>query len=187
MMLIKNLGLSCVLSFVVMGSAATAIAQQNASIFRPAPPPKPASTQQGGPSGKLSETKPPAAHYDIGAIVKRLMALEGQVADLKKRNAELEMKTAQLAAQLSKPLEQLSANVLSQKLAQEKVNQRLNWLDNALRNHTHNLPDLSFTALSAIPGMQPIAKSAGVGAVIQDWHAVKIYQQIGPISPAIIP
>lgn len=182
-MLIKNLGLSCVLSFVIVGLASTAIAQQKASISRPAPPPKPASGQQGPPTGKLSETKPPAAHYDIGHIVKSLAALEGQVADLKKRNAELEVKTAQL----NKQLEQLNANLLSQKLAQEKANQRLNWVDNALRNHTHNLPNLSFTALSAIPGMQPIAKSAGVGAVIQDWHAIKIYQQIGPVSPAIIP
>jgi peptidoglycan hydrolase CwlO-like protein len=183
-MSIKKLRFFCVLVFVVMGSAATGVAQQNTSISRPAPPPKPASGQQGGPStGKLSETKPPAAQYDIGHIVKSLAALEGQVADLKKKNAELEGKTAQL----NKQLEQLSANLLSQKLAQEKANTRLNRLDNALHNHTHSLPNLSFTALSAIPGMQSIANSAGVGSVVQSWNTIKVYQQVGPISAAIIP
>ena len=186
---IKSLCVSSLLNFVVIASTAlTTNAQQTTSTVRPTVPPKPAGTQQAGPSGgKPTEARPPVAQYDIGHIVKRLVALEAQVADLKKRNAELEVKTTQLAAQLTKPLEQLSANLLNQKLAQDKVNQRLNWLDNAVRNHTHNLPNLSFTALSAIPGMQAIANSAGVGGVIQNWHAIKVYQQVGPISTAIIP
>jgi hypothetical protein len=189
MMLIKNLGLSCALSFVIVGAATTAIAQQNPSVFRPAPPPKPASGQQGPPTGKLSETKPPAAHYDIGDIVKRLAALEGQVGQLKKENAALETQLKKMQVTIG------SINVANAASAASanKVTAELQRFDNALRSHTHAMPSIGIMALSAIPGMQDMANKAGIGAVIQQWQGMKMLWTIGNggnlerVGPAILP
>lgn len=121
--------------------------------------------RQAGPQGATPTQTKPTAQYDIGAIVKKLSALEAQVTELKKRNEALEATVKKMDVQIgSLKLQQTNVSGLTAEL------QKLN---NALRNHTHSI-NVGVMALSAIPGMQDLANKAGVGYVIQQWQTMKM-------------
>lgn len=130
----------------------------------------PAPRQAGPTGGRPTESKMPAAQYDIGAIVKTLRALETKVADLKKRNDALEALVKQMQSQVGSMNNKLSTSVNQ---AVDPIKADLQRLDNALHNHTHPI-NVGVMALSAIPGMQDLANKAGVSSVIQQWQTMKM-------------
>ena len=118
---------------------------------------------------KPAESKPPVAQYDIGHIVKRLAALEAQVAELKKRNDALAAELTQMRLRDSAP----------KGVGGPSVQDRLNKLEQAMGSHTHYLSGTGVIALSALPGMQDIANKAGVGPAIQQWKDIKVHVTLG--------
>jgi hypothetical protein len=144
-----------VLMLAITGASATALAQAQRATDR-----------------KVSETKPPVAQYDIGHIVKRLAGVEAQVAELKKQNAALANEIAAMKLKAAAP-----KGVPS--LPGTSVPERLKKLEDTLRSHTHYMPNIGVTALSALPGMQDIAGKAGVGHVIEQWKGIKMHVSFG--------
>ena len=138
---------------------------------------KPASRQTGPATGRPTETMP-AAHYDIGAIIKRLSGLEAQVADLEKRNDALETQVKKMQVQIGSLNTKLASSGKEVGQNVDPIKAELQRLDNALRNHTHSL-NIGVMALSAIPGMQDMANKAGVGNVIQQWQTMKMLWTTG--------
>ncbi len=153
---VRNSCLLTALVFVLMtGASATALAQVQRATDR-----------------KVSETKQPVAQYDIGHIVKRLAAVEAQAAELKKQNAALANEIAVLKLKAAAP-----KGVPS--LPGTSVPERLKKLEDALRTHTHHMPNIGIMALNALPGMQDIAGKAGVGHVIEQWKGIKMHVSFG--------
>jgi hypothetical protein len=159
-------------AFLVATGAAGALGQQTTSVVRHAPPPKPAAQAQQATDRKPGEAKPLVARYDIGHIVKRLAALEAQVAELKKKNAALESQIAAMKLKDSLPAGGMHVPGTS-------VQDRLKSLEIALRNHTHYMPNIGVMALNALPGMQDIANKSGVGHVIEQWKGIKMHVSFG--------
>src|SRR5215208_4828537 len=86
-------------AFTVASLGATASAQgTNSTVY-----PKPAAQAQKVPDRKPQEAKPLAAEYDMFHIVKKLTALEAQVAELTKKSAALESQIAQMKLKDSIP------------------------------------------------------------------------------------
>jgi len=154
---VRNTCLLIAVVFVLTmtGASATALAQAQRATDR-----------------KVSETKAPLAQYDIGHIVKRLVAVEAQVGELKKQNAALanEIAAMKMKAALPKELPSLPGT---------SVPDRLKKLEDTLRNHTHYMPNIGIMALNALPGMQDIAGKAGVGHVIEQWKGIKMHVSFG--------
>jgi hypothetical protein len=125
-------------------------------------PAAPAASKQ----SELKKNPPPAAEYNLGAMARSIAALEAQVEALKKQN--------QLFAAQNKALEgKVAALQAWTNYAQQTAN-TLKQLDAEFRNHTHRMPNIGIMALSAIPGMQQIANSAGIGGVKAQWDTMKM-------------
>ena len=175
MTLLRNLTLRGVLAaFLVAPGATAALARQTTPLGRPAAQPP---RQSGAQAVRAEDRKPaaqapPTAQYDIGHIVKRLAALEAQVADLKKRNDALEAQVRKMEGQMVAMKLQNSLDGVKTS-GGDKISAELKRLDAALRSHTHSL-NSNIMALSAVPGMQDLANKAGIGHVIQQWQNVKM-------------
>ena len=157
---------------IISGLSATVLAQSN---------------PQQSTDRKPTEAKPPVAQYDMFQIVKKLTALEAQVAELKKKSANLESQIAAMKLKDSIPVAG-GAKPLS-----PSVEERLKTVENSLRNHTHSMPNIGIMALNALPGMQEIASKSGMGHVIEQWKSIKMHVSLGngggpgKTGPPIIP
>jgi hypothetical protein len=143
-------------------------------------------TTQPTASKQTSVTQSPAgqADYNLGLIVKKIAALEAQVALLKKQNETL---TAQVSSQqklndqLTSDNKGLIAVVTAHGVSLTSANKKIEGLDakftqlnSSYQGHTHHMPPIGQQVLSSIPGMQEIANKSGVGYVKAQWDGIRI-------------
>ena len=150
-------------------------------------------TSQPQPSKQtgITQISPAPAEYNLGLMVKKVAALETQVASLQKQNESLggqlsaqQKLTDSLTSQNKTLLTLLKAHGASLTGAQQTLQAletKFNQLDSSLSNlnssyqsHTHYIPMFGEQALSSIAGMQEIANKAGVGYVKPQWEKIRI-------------
>lgn len=150
-------------TLALCAAAAIAVTAQTVRITGT---PKATGTSQGQQSeprptqvGKTPGGGPPTPQYDIGQMWKKMNALAEEVEALKKQNQSLAAKLQQLQQS-------------QQSLAQSAT--AIKQLDAEYRSHTHFLPNIGQTALSALPGMQEIANKSGVGHYKGQWDTIRV-------------
>ena len=139
----------------------------------------------------VTQISPGPAEYNLGLIVKKVAALETQVALLQKQNESLggqlssQQKLTDSLTSENKILLTLikahgatltGANQTIQGLETKfnKLDSSLSTLNSSYQSHKHYIPMFGEQVLSSIAGMQEIANKAGVGYVKPQWEKMRI-------------